>query len=229
MLQGFLGTFPQYNPGVAPNGTRIGAVGVNLFAESYGGKYGPTFAYTWEQQNMRRLNGSIPRNSTLEIQLRSVGIIQGCIDDLIQAPYYPRFATNNTFGIQAMSATNALNAAGSFLEPGGCQELITSCRDNATSMDPNNEGDVDAVSQLCKAAQSSCTTNLAQPYTLSGRSIYDITHKIPESFPPSTYLEYLNTAELQQAIGASLNYTESSSGVADAFVASKSSLFSTEF
>ncbi|KAI9716693.1 MAG: hypothetical protein M1812_005231 [Candelaria pacifica] len=219
MLQGFLGSFPQYNPGLASNGTKIGAVGVNLFAESYGGKYGPTFAYSWEQQNMRRLNGSIPSNSTLEIQLRSVGIMQGCIDDLIQAPYYPKFATNNTFGIQAMSATNALNAAGSFLGPGGCQELITSCRGNATSMDPNNDGDVTAVNQICRAAQSSCTSNIVAPYTSSGRSIYDITHQLPESFPPSIYLEYLNTAELQKAIGTSINYTETSNGVSDAFVA----------
>ncbi|KAI9699981.1 MAG: hypothetical protein M1836_002515 [Candelina mexicana] len=219
MLQGFLGAFPQYNPGVSPNGTRIGAVGVNLFAESYGGKYGPTFAYTWEQQNMRRLNGSIPSNSTLEIQLRSVGIMQGCIDDLIQAPYYPKFATNNTFGIQAMSATNALNAAGSYLEPGGCRELITSCRGNATSMDPNNNGDIATVNQLCQAAQSSCTSNLVEPYTSTGRSIYDIAHQSPEPFPPSTYLEYLNTAALQQAIGTSLNYSETSNSVANAFVA----------
>ncbi len=42
MMQGFLSTFPQYNP---PGNTSLG---VNLFSESYGGKYGPIFAEVWE-------------------------------------------------------------------------------------------------------------------------------------------------------------------------------------
>ncbi len=40
MMQGFLSVFPQYNP---PGN---GSLGVNLFSESYGGKYGPAFADT---------------------------------------------------------------------------------------------------------------------------------------------------------------------------------------
>lgn len=45
-LQSWLSTFPQYNPAVRPNVTSPqvpeAAVGIHLFTESYGGKYGPT-------------------------------------------------------------------------------------------------------------------------------------------------------------------------------------------
>ncbi|KAH0551668.1 hypothetical protein GP486_007115 [Trichoglossum hirsutum] len=74
MLQGFLGAFPQYNPGTRPGSNQTGPAGVNLFTESYGGKYGPVFATFWEEQNNRRANGSLPKNSTLDIQLQSLGI-----------------------------------------------------------------------------------------------------------------------------------------------------------
>src|SRR5204863_1183084 len=81
MLQGFLGVFPQYNPGTRPDNNQTGPVGINLFAESYGGKYGPAFAAFWEEQNNRRANGSLPKGSTLDIKLESLVIVNGCIDD----------------------------------------------------------------------------------------------------------------------------------------------------
>ena len=74
MLQGFLGVFPQYNPAIyGNNNTTSGAAGVNLFAESYGGKYGPAFATLWEHKNLMRRNGSLPSNRTLEIRLQTLG------------------------------------------------------------------------------------------------------------------------------------------------------------
>ena len=217
MLQGFLGTFSQYNPGSLTNSTQPGAVGVNLFTESYGGKYGPAFAAYWEKQNALRRNGTIPRNKTLEIRLSSLGIMQGCVDDLIQGEFYPMFANNNTYGIQAISLVQQQNAASSFVSANGCQQLIRSCRDGVSSLDPNDDGHVANVNQMCSTAQSSCAENVAGPYTGSGRSVYDISQQNPDPFPSSTYLEYLNSAEVQAAIGARVNYTQSSSAVSDAF------------
>ena len=217
MLQGFLGTFPQYNPGSLTNSTQPGAVGVNLFTESFGGKYGPAFAAYWEKQNALRRNGTIPRNKTLEIRLSSLGIMQGCVDDLIQGEFYPMFANSNTYGIQAISLVQQQNAASSFVSANGCQQLIRSCRDAVSSLDPNDDGHVASVNQMCSTAQTSCAENVAGPYTESGRSVYDISQQNPDPFPSSTYLEYLNSAELQAAIGARVNYTQSSSAVSDAF------------
>ena len=219
MLQGFLSAFPQYNPGTRANSTQPGVVGVNLFAESYGGKYGPAFASLWEQQNALRTNGSMAFNKTLEIRLISLGIIQGCIDDLVQGRYYPIFANNNTYGIQALSVVDQLTAANSYLSAGGCQQLIQSCRDAVNSMDPNDNGDVYTVNQICQQAEQTCNNNVIGPYTNSGRDVYDIAQMTPDSFPPSTYLEYLNSASVQVAIGTVVNYTESNPVVLSAFVA----------
>lgn len=218
MLQGFLSTFPQYNPGSQANSTKPGVVGVNLFAESYGGKYGPTFAALWERQNMLRRNGSVPSNSTLEIRLASLGILQGCVDDLVQGRYYPLFAYNNTYGIRAVSLLDELTAANSYLSASGCQQLIQACRNAANSMDPQEAGDVMTVNQVCQAAQNNCNNNVLGPYTKSGRDVYDIGQIMPDPFPPSTYLEYLNTGYVQDAIGAVVNYTESNGAVSTAFL-----------
>ena len=217
MLQGFLGTFPQYNPGIRPNGTQSGVVGVNLFAESYGGKYGPAFAYFWEKQNSLRRNNSAARNKTLEIRLASLGIMQGCVDDVVQGRYYPIFANNNTYGIQAISLVDQQTAASSYLSANGCQQLVQSCRAAVTAVDPQSNGDLTNVNQICQNAQQNCNQHVVGPYQNSGRSVYDITQKTPDSFPPSTYLEYLNTAEVQAAIGAVVNYTETNPSVSNAF------------
>jgi len=218
MLQGFLGAFPQYNPGSLPNGTTNGMVGVNLFTESYGGHFGPSFAAFWEEQNMRRKNGTIPSNGTLDIRLSSVGILQGCIDDLVQAPFYPLFAYNNTYGIQAISLTDQQTAANSFLSANGCQQQIQTCRSAVGMMDPQDDGDVANVNQICQSAQTNCNSQIQGPYYQSGRGPYDITHKLPDSFPPSFYLDYLNAADVQAGVGAMVNYTESNPVVQKAFL-----------
>ncbi|KAL8949268.1 MAG: hypothetical protein Q9222_004607 [Ikaeria aurantiellina] len=218
MLQGFLSAFPQYNPAITSNNTQSGRVGINLFTESYGGKYGPLFAAHFESQNALRQNGKLPKNKTLEIQLASLGIMQGCVDDLVQASFYPIFANNNTYGIQALSLVDQQNAASSYLSANGCKQQIQACRNAMMSLDPNNEGDVTEVNQICKDAQVGCYQNVVGPYVNSGRSIYDVTQRVPSPFPPSTYLEYLNTAELQSAIGVAVNYTESNSAISNAFI-----------
>ena len=211
MLQGFLGAFPQYIP---DNST---SMGVHLFAESYGGKYGPAFASLWEQQNLRRSNGTLSKNGTIDIKLASLGIVNGCVDDLIQAPYYPVMAINNTYGLTAINPTRASLANASFYASGGCQDLIMQCRTAVVTHDPQNEGDVSLVNDICASAYSSCTTNVMEPYYDAGRSVYDIAHYLPDPFPPSTYLEYLNTPEFQAAVGTPLNYTQTNFQVVEAF------------
>jgi carboxypeptidase C (cathepsin A) len=218
LLQAFLATFPQYNPGNRPNGTtNNNIVGVNLFTESYGGKYGPAFASFFESQNALRLNTPSLLNQTLEINLVSLGIMNGWIDLIVQSPFYPRFAYNNTYGIQAISLVDELNAAGAFLAADGCQQLTLSCRAAEASLDPSELGNVEAVNRACSQAQAYCESNVIGPYTLSGRSIYDISQNFLNPFPDLHYLEYLNTRAVQQAIGVPVNYTQTSLTVFGAF------------
>ncbi|KAF6842972.1 carboxypeptidase s1 [Colletotrichum musicola] len=213
LLQGFLGAFPQYNP---PNSS---ALGINLFAESYGGKYGPVFSDVWERQNERRENGTLPANRTLEVHLTSLGIVNGCIDDQVQAEFYPAMATDNTYGFRAMNDVRAALANGSLYTTGGCLDQIRQCRTAESVYDANNTGAVREVNDLCAQAYRSCYNNVVTPYAESGRSWYDIARVNPDSFPPSTYLEYVNTPALQQAVGSPVNFTFTSQAVFSAFQA----------
>ncbi|WQF83944.1 Putative peptidase S10, serine carboxypeptidase, alpha/Beta hydrolase [Colletotrichum destructivum] len=211
MLQGFLGAFPQYNP---PNNSSLG---INLFAESYGGKYGPVFSDVWERQNEKRQNSSLFANTTLEVHLTSLGIVNGCIDDQVQAPYYPAMATNNTYGFKAITDVRATMANGTLYARGGCFDLIQQCRTAESVYDANNTGGVGTVNDLCSRAYTTCNDNVVAPYAESGRSWYDIARQNPDSFPPNTYLEYVNTAAFQQSIGSTVNFTMTSQAVLSAF------------
>ncbi|KAK6956881.1 hypothetical protein Daesc_002163 [Daldinia eschscholtzii] len=212
MLQGFLGAFPELNP------PKDNILGVNLFSESYGGKYGPAFAQKWEQMNKARGNSTVSNSTSIEIRLASLGIVNGCVDDLIQAPYYPVMAVDNTYGFPAINPVRAKMANASFYNDGGCRDLINQCRAAVASKDPNNRGSVPDVNRICESAYNNCTNNVMLPYLDAGRSVYDIAAPVPDSFPPRQYLEYLNTPAFQKAIGARLNYTETNSQVAAAFV-----------
>jgi len=219
-LQSFLAAFPQYNPGVRPNSTNISTAGVNLFAESYGGKYGPVFATFFEEQNAKRENGSLSMRDTLDISLASVGIINGAVDDMIQGYWNSIYAFNNTYGIRAFSQTDELNGLGLYSGINGCHDSIVACRSAANRTDPDNEGDVDATNKLCLAALVACN-RIDVLFQQSGYNAYDIRVKDPSPNPPLAYKEYLNSATVQAAVGARVNYTESNLVVQSAFVSSK--------
>ncbi|KAI4789895.1 alpha/beta-hydrolase, partial [Aureobasidium sp. EXF-8845] len=214
-LQSFLSAFPQYNPGVQPNSSNISTTGINLFAESYGGTYGPTFANYFEEQNQKRENGTIPKNSTLEIKLASLGIVNGLIDSLIQDYYYATFAYNNTYGIQTISQTDELNLIEQYNND--CSKQTNICRSIANASDPEGEGDNSQVNMACQTAVYDCNS-LMSPFQNSNLSVYDIRVDNPSPDPPNAYLEYLNTASVQKAIGARVNYTTSSNAVFNAFI-----------
>lgn len=170
-LQTWLAAFPQYNPATRTNVNsstyNSAEAGVSLFTESYGGKYGPVFADYFIQQNQLRSNGSIPSNSTLAINLETVGIMNGFVDDLIQDAYYPYFAYNNTYGIQAISQTDELNAIQDYTGTDQCLARITSCRAAMNATDPEGYGDVTATNNVCEQAQDFCA-NITLSYYSAG-------------------------------------------------------------
>ncbi|KAF2690181.1 carboxypeptidase S1 [Lentithecium fluviatile CBS 122367] len=218
-LQGFLSAFPRYNPGQHPNLTVTEPTGVHLFAESYGGQYGPTFADYFEDQNERRRSGEISANNTLEIKLATLGIINGLVDMLIQMPFTASFVFNNTYGLQAIDQTKYLNLLSDFKAPDGCQERVKRCRERMRVRDPEGQGEKfdDATSFVCAKASDACYKLLGAVIEQSGQNPYDIRVEPTSSFPNYAYLEYLNSADVQRSIGAKVNYTETSSVVYNAF------------
>lgn len=213
-LQTWLSTFTQYNPSTRPNVTTPNSdepAGINLFTESYGGKFGPVFASYFEEKNQEIANGQLSSNSTLAIKLQSVGILNGQIDDLIQNYYYPDFAFNNTYGVQAISQTAQINALTNYTTM--CVPAIQACRSASASL----YGDNAEANRLCEAAQYTCN-NLTALAPAAGYYPYDIRQTVPSPDPSAAYQEYLNTASVLESIGARVNYTESNLYVQEGFI-----------
>ena len=186
-LQGFLATFPRYNPGLRPDDPlTTGEVGINLFTESYGGKYGPAIGSFFQQQNLRRQTDPVFANATLETYLESLGIMNGWIDLLTQIPYNIRFAFNNSYGIQVIDEVTELNTLSSYMGADGCQQLTTSCRSQEIVYDPDGSGDITIVNDACSQAQQACEATVLGPYSASGRSVYDISQNFLNPFPGLT-------------------------------------------
>lgn len=225
-LQAWLSAFPQYNPAVRPNASTPetmpnGTAGVNLFTESYGGKYGPVFASYFEQQNLARLNGTISSSSTLAISLQAVGIVNGKIDDLVQDYYYPIFAYNNTYGIQTISQSDELNALNNYTTD--CLSQIQTCRAAVEVTDLEGYGDVNSTNTLCGQAELTCNEIMGS-FLAAGYYPYDIRQKVPSPDPPASYQQYLNYPSVLEAIGAQVNYTESNTYVQEGFLSTGDSI-----
>lgn len=210
-LQTWLSTFPTYNPGIRGNSSAVAATGVNLFTESYGGLYGPVFADLFESKNAMRKTDPAIANKSLEIKLTSVGIVNGIVDFKLQAPYYATYAFNNTYGIKPSNYDqNQMNTALTGLSaPGGCLDQITQCQGLVNTLDPGGEGDVATVNAKCSSASNTACQSIQGLFDASGRSVYDIRQKSPDPFPSQAYVEYLNTPQVQAAIGSPINFTSS--------------------
>ncbi|KAK5116401.1 hypothetical protein LTR62_007948 [Meristemomyces frigidus] len=195
----------------------------NLWTESYGGHYGPAFYNYFQQQNKLIENGTMPGYG---LNFNSLGIGNGIIDEQIQAPYYPEFAVNNTYGIKAYNDTVYSYAVFANNMMNGCQDQIQYCREAAASINGGLVGDVitnvaasnPSVATLCSEAQDMCRDNVESPYYYyGGRGVYDIRHPYADVTPPEYFTDYLNTAYVQNALGVSVNYTESNNDIYFAF------------
>ncbi|KAK4545187.1 hypothetical protein LTR36_003366 [Oleoguttula mirabilis] len=196
ILQGFLANLPTLDNTVK-NKT------FNLWTESYGGHYGPAFYDYFTEQNALVANGT---QAGTPLQMDTLGIGNGIIDELIQAPYYPEFAVHNTYGIKAVndSIYNFMKTA--YYIAGGCSDQVLECAaaDVSTA----------AGQQICAAATTFCRGFVEEPYyEYSGRGVYDIRHPYKDPTPPTYFINYLNTAAVQDAIGVNLNYTADSSSL----------------
>lgn len=69
--QAFFVEFPHYRP----NDDRI-----SVWAESYGGHYGPGFARFFQQQNEKIRNGTLDDKTAHYLHLDTLGIVNGVID-----------------------------------------------------------------------------------------------------------------------------------------------------
>lgn len=204
VLQGFLSALPQLTPELG-NATKQ----FNLWTESYGGHYGPTFYKYFYEQNQLISNGSI---SGTPLIFDTLGIGNGLIDQSIQAPYYPEFANHNTYGIKAVNDSVYEYMKFAYYLEGGCRDSLEYCKTS------NRTTDVGRL--LCSQAVSNCQVNVEGPYyAYGGRGVYDIRHPIDDPTPPDYFTDYLNQEYVQQALGVTVNHTKSNNDIYYAFSA----------
>lgn len=142
-------------------------------------------------------NGSA--NGT-QLSFDSLTIINGIIDEAIQAPYYNRFATNNTYGIVAYNQTVYDYVEFALNFPGGCLAQLQYCQ-------AYNQTGLTGIA-LCVEAGNMCRDNVESLYYYYGeRGVYDIRHPYDDPTPPHRLIPYLNQTNVQEALGVDTNYT----------------------
>ena len=189
-LQGFMGAFPQYS-----------RHNYYFTTESYGGHYGPIYNEYFETQNAKNISGAH------QISLAGVLIGNGWYDPLLQYQAYYNFSVSpgNTYDFQLLNQTGQDQMYQGLYGKGNCVAMTIDC--NARGID-----------EICSYADNFCFNEVENIYDLyANRDEYDMRELMPDAFPPEFYVDYLNTARVQSAIGAFVNYTESSSTVAANF------------
>lgn len=120
----------------------------------------------------------------------------------IQAPYYPEFAVNNTYGIKAVNDTVYNFMKQAYYMPSGCRDQIEWCK---LSDRTTEDGQL-----TCAMATNLCRSLVEQPYyEFGGRGVYDIRHPYDDPTPPDYFMDFLNLESTQQALGVNINYTRS--------------------
>ncbi|RAL08463.1 alpha/beta-hydrolase [Aspergillus homomorphus CBS 101889] len=189
-LQGFMGAFPQYS-----------RQSFHFTTESYGGHYGPVFNEYIEQQNANLPHGA------KKIKLESVMIGNGWYDPIIQYQAFYNFTVypGNTYDYLPYNDSISSLLYNNIYGPGNC---LTQLRDCAARGD----------NAICSVADNFCANEVESIYdNYLGRDEYDIRELTPDPFPYGFYVDYLNTAAVQAAIGAVVNFTESNNAVSAAF------------
>ncbi|KAI1496888.1 Alpha/Beta hydrolase protein [Biscogniauxia marginata] len=188
-LQGFMGAFPQYSRN-----------GFHFATESYGGHYGPVFNAYIEQQNARNISGA------KQIQLETVLIGNGWYDPIVQYQAYYNFSVypGNTYDYAPFNETTADMFYNNMYGAGNCLDRLLDC--NSTGRD-----------DVCRYADDFCANQVEFVYdSVLGRDEYDVRELVPDPFPYGFYVDYLNTAAVQEAIGAFTNFS-SNGAVGTAF------------
>lgn len=175
----------------------------SIWGQSYGGHYVPVYADYFYKQNDKITSGS----AAVKLNIDTLGLVSACVDIDTQMVYYPKFAFNNTYGFQGINQTqyDAAIAAND-----QCQSLTKTCRAMADANDPQGLGNNADVNRACLSAYQYCFKNMHDGL-VKDRHLYDIEAPVhPEAFPPKWGAGYLNTAEVQQALGVPVNFTGNS-------------------
>ena len=145
-----------------------------------------------ETQNAKNIYGAH------EIHLESLLIGNGWYDPLLQYQAYYNFTVSpgNTYDYSPFNASLSAQLFNNVYGPGNCVDQITDCA-------------IRGDNEVCSSADDFCANEVEDFYDIyTHRDEYDIRELNPDPFPPEFYVDYLNTPEVQAAVGAFQNFTE---------------------
>jgi carboxypeptidase C (cathepsin A) len=212
--------FPHYKP--ADNR-------ISLWAESYGGHYGPGFFSFFEHQNEKIANGSSPEKHAHYLYLDTLGIVNGLIDLETQLEAWISYPFNNTYGLQLYNESIYESLMHNLTRPGGCKDKVKLCQEALRQQDPDFFilGLYDAqpygiddklnATKLCEQVTQECIVPQMQAFSVADAGFYDIAHPASDPFPAPNMHGYLLQTETLRALGVPVNHTTASSAVSTVF------------
>lgn len=237
----YVGTFASQNSTQVPNSTEHAAVAlwhfaqtwfeefpeykphdekISLWAESYGGHYGPKVMEFFHKQNEKIADGDISGPGTHYLHLDTLGLINACIDVQVQDEGYSFFAWNNTYGIKAINETSKQKQLDELYRPDGILDQTRECQRLSKALEATDGPNPDAsyVESYCRNVSDFTARVLIVPYVESRKyGWFDVTHPSADSFPSNYHLGWLNEEWVQRALGVPVNFTWVSPAVSQAF------------
>ncbi|KAK4182402.1 Alpha/Beta hydrolase protein [Podospora australis] len=204
-LQVWTSEFPHYNSSDK---------GISLWAESYGGHYGPEFFLHFQQQNERIENGTLSQPGANHLHLDTLGIVNGGVDWILVAEAAIDFPFNNTYGAQLYSKSLHDELKQNWTRPNGWKDTLQACADSLRHSPPSNETE---SSRLCSGLIDGILSIAGMYINETGRAMFDIAHPTTDPFPPPYMYGYLNEASVLSALGVPVNFTSQAQAVAKVF------------
>ncbi|KAH7176734.1 Alpha/Beta hydrolase protein [Dactylonectria macrodidyma] len=200
--------FPHYKP----NDDKI-----SVWAESYGGHYGPGFVQFFQQQNEKITNGTIDDDDAHYLHLDTLGIVNGWLDMVVQGEAYISFPYNNTYGIEVFNKSTYDQLMDDWNRPNGCKDQTQACRDKLKGLDPSFiRKNFNEISDACEAAEW-CGSYPIMIYNNLSQAWLDIGHPSKDPFPPPHHHGWLTQESVLAALGVPVNYTWYSTAVSQSF------------
>lgn len=194
---------------------------ISLWAESYGGHYGPGFFRFFQRQNDRIRDGSSREEGAHYLHLDTLGIVNGGLDTVVQGEFYPEFAYNNTYGIQIINESEYNDLKDLWTKPGGCKDRVLACQ--AALRDRDGPAILSSVlknvTEICGETVG-CLMLGAKQVHARDVAYYDIAHPAADPFPLPYLYGYLTEESVLSALGVPVNFTFPSWSVQERFTSS---------
>ncbi|KAK1757178.1 serine carboxypeptidase [Echria macrotheca] len=193
--------FPHYKP----EDDRI-----SLWTESYGGHYGPGFMRFFQERNERIDRGGSEEEGAHKLHLDVLGIVNGCVDFLVQGEDYFHYGFDNPYGIPIFNKSTYESLLHSWRHSGGLKDQFYACR---AAID----GSFANVSTICNNVLGDFLGVIDGYVAEANAGSYDITHPLADPFPPPYLYGYLTEESVLGALGVPVNYTPLSIAVNEVF------------